>query len=349
MQPEQGQKKAMSVRRTSKQPAGKRQGMVEIAMNTVETRTDTSILNAKNRARNVRDGQTNMRPHMRPVISDNDRFSMTFFLATIFHGIIILGVTFSFAPPADSKTSPALDIILVQTQSPDNNEDAEFLAQVSQKGGGDAQEKARPRELFSAPTLSKTPGVTAQSEQQQVMKQKKTELPGLLTQQDAEYRVDASEQPEKDDLDTAQQKNTSMQHQTARLAAEISNTIEEQASMERTKYLNSSTREFVPAQYMREWIDRVERIGNLNYPDKARREKLSGTLILDVTINADGKLVDIDLRQSSGHQVLDDAAKRIVKLASPFSAFPKKLRAEADVIHITRSWEFMNNSSIRTR
>ena len=72
---------------------------------------------------------------MRPVISDNDRFSMTFFLATIFHGIIILGVTFSFAPPADSKTSPALDIILVQTQSPDNNEDAEFLAQVSQKGG----------------------------------------------------------------------------------------------------------------------------------------------------------------------------------------------------------------------
>jgi len=100
---------------------------------------------------------------------------------------------------------------------------------------------------------------------------------------------------------------------------------------------------------MRDWINRVERIGNLNYPDQARRKKLSGTLILDVVISADGKLLKTDLRQSSGHQILDDAAKRIVKLAAPFSVFPKKLRKEADVIHITRSWEFLNNSSIRTR
>ena len=100
---------------------------------------------------------------------------------------------------------------------------------------------------------------------------------------------------------------------------------------------------------MHEWITRVERVGNLNYPDQARRQKLSGTLILDVVINADGKLLKTDLRQSSGHQILDDAAKRIVQLAAPFSAFSKKLRKEADVIHITRSWEFLNNSRILTR
>ena len=99
---------------------------------------------------------------------------------------------------------------------------------------------------------------------------------------------------------------------------------------------------------MRQWINRVERIGNLNYPDQARREKLSGTLILDVVINADGELVKADLRQSSGHQILDDAAKRIVQLAAPYSPFPPKLRKEADVIHITRSWEFLNDSSLRT-
>ena len=80
-----------------------------------------------------------------------------------------------------------------------------------------------------------------------------------------------------------------------------------------------------------------------------KKWKLSGTLILDVVINADGELVKTDLRQSSGHQILDDAAKRIVKLAAPYEPFPKKLRNEADVIHITRSWEFLNNSSIRTR
>ncbi len=100
---------------------------------------------------------------------------------------------------------------------------------------------------------------------------------------------------------------------------------------------------------MREWINRVERIGNLNYPDQARRNKLSGTLILDVTINAKGKLLNIDLRKSSGHKILDDAAKRIVKLAAPYSPFPTKLKQEADVIHITRSWEFMNNSEFKTQ
>ncbi len=283
-------------------------------------------------------------------ITDNDRFGMTFFLATIFHGMVILGVTFSIAPSADSKTAPALDIILVQTKSPSDVEDADYLAQVSQQGGGRAAEKARPRELFSAPTLSSQPGIAKQSSVQQIQKQKHNEQLSLLTQDDAEHIINTEQHSAKtEDNNTINESNTSRNTQTARLAAEISNSIEQQASIDRTRYLNSSTKAFTPAKYMREWINRVERVGNLNYPDQARRKKLSGTLILDVVISADGKLLKTDLRQSSGHQILDDAAKRIVQLASPFSAFPKKLRKEADVIHITRSWEFLNNSRIRTR
>ncbi|NOQ89872.1 MAG: TonB family protein [Gammaproteobacteria bacterium] len=287
---------------------------------------------------------------IQPKITDNDRFGMTFFLATIFHGILILGVTFSVSPPADSKTAPALDIILVQTKSPDEVDKADYLAQVSQQGGGNAEQKARPKELFSAPTLSDKPGVAKQTSVQQVQKQKKNEQLALLTQQHAEYAINTEKNPVKADDDTTIDKlNTSQNTQTARLAAEISNSIELQASSDRTKYFNSSTKAFGPAKYMREWINRVERVGNLNYPDQARRNKLSGTLILDVVIDAEGKLLKTDLRQSSGHQILDDAAKRIVKLAAPFSAFSKKLRAETDVIHITRSWEFLNNSGLRTR
>jgi len=287
---------------------------------------------------------------IQPKITDNDRFGMTFFLATIFHGMVILGITFSVSQPADSKTSPALDIILVQTKSPDENEKADYLAQVSQKGGGNAEQKARPREQFSAPTLSDKPGIAKQNTLQQVQKQKQNEQLALLKQNDAEYAVKTQDKPVKAEDDTTVDKtNASQNTQTARLAAEISNTLEYQASLERTKYLNSSTKAFGPAKYMREWIDRVERVGNLNYPDQARRKKLSGTLILDVVINADGELVKTDLRQSSGHQILDDAAKRIVKLAAPYSAFPKNLRAEADVIHITRSWEFLSSSGLRTR
>ncbi|MFV2003998.1 MAG: energy transducer TonB [Gammaproteobacteria bacterium] len=292
----------------------------------------------------------NKRRTINPAISDNDRFGMTFFLAVIFHGLVILGITFTVSPSADSKTAPALDIILVQTRSPVDVEKAEYLAQVSQQGGGASEEKARARELFSAATLSDTPGIAAQTSIPQVQKQKRNEELALLTQDNAQYLIDTEENPVKADDDTTIDNiNTSQNTQTARLAAEISHTIEEQASIDRTRYLNSSTKEFTPAKYMRDWINRVERVGNLNYPDQARREKLSGTLILDVVIDADGKLVKTDLRQSSGHQILDDAAKRIVKLAAPFSAFPKKLRQQADVIHITRSWEFLSNSSIRTR
>ena len=283
-------------------------------------------------------------------ITENDRFGMTFFLATIFHGMVILGVTFSITPSADSKTTPALDIILVQTQSPNDVKDADYLAQVSQQGGGKAAEKARPRELFSAPTLSSQPGIAKQSSAQQIQKQKHNEQLALLTQDDAEYVINTEQNSAKaEDNNIINESNTSRNTQTARLAAEISNNIEQQASIDRTRYLNSSTKAFTPAKYMHEWINRVERVGNLNYPDQARRKKLSGTLILDVVINADGKLLKTDLRQSSGHQILDDAAKRIVQLAAPFSAFSKKLRKEADVIHITRSWEFLNNSRIRTR
>ena len=291
----------------------------------------------------------NNRRTIKPTITDHDRFGMTFFLATIFHGMVILGITFSVSPPADSKTAPALDIILVQTRSPIDVEDADYLAQVSQQGGGNAEEKARPRELFSAPTLSDSPGIAKQTSVQQIQKQKRNEQLALLTQKDAEYSINTEINPVKaEDDSTVDKTNIDQNNQTARLAAEISNIIEEQASIEKTKYLNSSTKEFTPAKYMREWINRVERVGNLNYPDQARREKLSGTLILDVVINSEGELVKTDLRQSSGHQILDDAAKRIVKLAAPFSTFPDKLRKEADVIHITRSWEFLNNSRIQT-
>jgi len=291
----------------------------------------------------------NNRRTIKPTITDHDRFGMTFFLATIFHGMVILGITFSVSQPADSKTAPALDIILVQTRSPIDVEDADYLAQVSQQGGGNAEEKARPRELFSAPTLSDTPGIAKQTSVQQIQKQKRNEQLALLTQKDAEYSINTEINPVKaEDDSTVDKTNIDQNNQTARLAAEISNIIEEQASIEKTKYLNSSTKEFTPAKYMREWINRVERVGNLNYPDQARREKLSGTLILDVVINSQGELVKTDLRQSSGHQILDDAAKRIVKLAAPFSTFPDKLRKEADVIHITRSWEFLNNSRIQT-
>ena len=294
--------------------------------------------------------RTNIRKSAQVQITDSDRFGMTFFLAVIFHGIVILGITFTVSPFAEDESSPTLDIILVQTKAPDETDKADYLAQISQKGGGNAEQKARPKELFSANTLSDDPGLSEQTNVRQIQKQKQNEQLALLRQTDSDYNITSEDNPLKADDDiTIINNDVTQDTQAAKLAPEISDKVQEQASIERTKYLNSSTKAFGPAKYMREWIDRVERIGNLNYPDQARRDKLSGTLILDVAINANGKLIKIDLRQSSGHQILDDAAKRIVKLAAPYSTFPKELRQETDIIHITRSWEFLNNNSLRTQ
>lgn len=292
---------------------------------------------------------TKKRLTVKPDISDHDRFGLTFILASIFHGILILGVTFTFASPSDQNAPPALDIILLQTQSPSDVEQADYLAQISQQGGGDTKEKARPRDLFSAPTLAEKPGLAMQTTQQQRTLTQQPEQLALLQQSISSYQIQHNDPVNTPENNTrTEQVKTSQTLQTARLAAEISNTIDDHATGDKVKYLNSSTREFVAAKYMRNWIDRVERIGNLNYPDQARRQKLNGTLILDVTVNADGKLINTDLRQSSGHQILDDAARRIVQLAAPFAAFPEKLRKQADVIHITRSWEFLNSSGLLT-
>ncbi len=283
-----------------------------------------------------------------PKITDNDRLGLTLFLATVLHGIIILGITFTMSPSAGSDTTPALDIILVQTQNPDKPDDAKYLAQISQQGGGETEQPSRPRDIFTAPSLAQKPGIVLQTSTLQRSSRRQIEQVDLLHQQKANFSVE-TETDLKEPVDEvlSDSENTS-RNQTARLAQEISDQIELEAEKPRTKYLNSSTREFVPARYMRQWIDRVERIGNLNYPDQARRNKLSGTLILDVVLNADGKLVKTDLRRSSGHQLLDDAARRIVELAAPYPPFPPKLKKEADVIHITRSWEFMSTNQLRT-
>ena len=98
---------------------------------------------------------------------------------------------------------------------------------------------------------------------------------------------------------------------------------------------------------MEAWRAKVERVGNLNYPDAARRNKLTGSLILDVALNADGSVNQINVRRSSGSKILDDAAIRIVELSSPFAPFPDNIKAETDILHITRTWQFLDNNLFR--
>lgn len=137
--------------------------------------------------------------------------------------------------------------------------------------------------------------------------------------------------------------------QMASLDAEIAARVEAKAKRPRRKFVSANTTEYRFAAYMEAWRAKVERVGNLNYPDEARRNQLTGSLILDVALNADGSLNELTLRRPSGHKVLDDAALRIVKLAAPFAPFPADFNADVDILHITRTWQFLNSNQFSSR
>jgi len=135
----------------------------------------------------------------------------------------------------------------------------------------------------------------------------------------------------------------------ASLSAEVNRSLNAYAKQPRRKWISASTRESKYAAYMESWRTKVERIGNLNYPDEARRRRLSGSLLMVVAIKADGSVKDVTLRRSSGHKVLDDAARRIVLLAAPFARFPKSIRKETDILYIQRTWRFSVNHRFASR
>ncbi|HYQ73179.1 MAG TPA: TonB family protein, partial [Gammaproteobacteria bacterium] len=132
------------------------------------------------------------------------------------------------------------------------------------------------------------------------------------------------------------------------LNEQLNESMQAYAQRPRQVFVSARTQEYIYANYMSEWVKKVERVGNLNYPDQARREGLSGKLMMDVTLNADGTVRNISILRPSGQPVIDEAAVRIVNLAAPFPPFPPEVRKEADILHITRTWEFSTKHHLKS-
>jgi len=297
----------------------------------------------------------------RPVITPTDRLGLTLCLAIITHAVVVLGITFSQEqkPPARYD---AMEIILVQQRS-EAPDEAKILAQASLEGGGDTAEEVSP----ATPIPSPFPDTVAE-----ITTPPPADLPAVLPEADAGRELlavetaqdevvtsdntlkiepvevdEAAETPRPDrQLPTASTLLTNSM-KIASLSAEIQRKLEAQAERPKRKFISASTREFKYAAYMDAWRAKVERIGNLNYPDAARQQGLSGSLILDVALSQDGSIKEIIVRRSSGNKILDDAAIRIVNLAAPYSPFPEDFKEEVDILHITRTWQFLNNSGFR--
>lgn len=284
--------------------------------------------------------------------TSNESIFIAIMAAIGLHAFIVMGISFDIDlnhTPAPERT---LDITLVPSNKPkQTNEEPDFLAQTTQQGGGDEISKARPSSPLG--NLAATPKPTAAPELKPsgTSKPQPKKQPTVITQKQTNEKRVANTRP---DIKAPERRDlaqilASTQKEIDRLTAELDNRSLAAAKQPRRKAINASTQEYLYASYLDAWRKKVERIGNLNYPDEARRKKLYGNLLLHVAIRADGSLENVRLVRTSKHKVLDDAAIRIVRLAAPFAPFPPTMRKQVDILDITRTWQFSQGRGLSTR
>ncbi|MGZ8158060.1 MAG: energy transducer TonB [Methylobacter sp.] len=296
-------------------------------------------------------------------LSNNDTLLITLFLAAVIHVVIGLGI--NFTAPQPENVSRSIDITLVNMPTKKAPEKAQFLAQENQIGAGEQNKKPEP------------PPQQLPSQGNSQAKQVKESAPApsepkaakkLITQKKAEKKIVTATKPDKGEhADAAPAPGRSaaytpsmaikhpqlsaemLQQQIAQMGTEI-RLNQQTAEQTKIKFVDSvSAHKYVAAQYMKDWEDKVERTGNLNYPEVAAKKNFSGTLTMDVGIKADGSIYSIRINQSSGNPALDEAAKRIVRMSAPFAPLPAELRKELDVLVITRVWKFSDESGMTSR
>ena len=273
--------------------------------------------------------------------TSNDHFAVSILMALGLHAVVLLGVGFVLDFKPLTHPLETLDVVLVNWQSESKPDEADFLAQASQLGGGESTEASRPSQENTGASPGPADGDDLLDQQEQASSVADAEREQILIEDEtAEFsqQITSIEQPEPPLPSAAILMQESMT--MAKLQPGIQRDRESQSKLPRRKWISANTREYEFAAYMQAWVAKVERVGNLNYPEEVRRLKLTGNLIMTVGINQDGSVESIDVLRSSGLPQLDQAAIRIVRLAGPYSPLPDYIKASVDVLHITRTWRF---------
>ena len=280
---------------------------------------------------------TTLSPTVRPA----DRLGFTLLIALALHLVLILGVSFQLPKP--SLLSKSLEITLATFDSQKKPKEADYLAQHNQQGSGTLDHKAIPKTTEVAPFQdSQINKITPPSTPEQSAKQAPSKA-ALATKAPRPIQTSIKHENAK----PLNEPQPAPSFDASQLSSEIAS-LEAQLDTDRQLYAKrpkihrltaASTMRDKGAWYKEEWRKKIERIGNLNYPDEARRQRIYGSLRLMVSINRDGTLYEVQLLESSGQAVLDEAAKRIVRLAAPFAPFSGDL-ADIDRLEIIRTWRF---------
>lgn len=286
-------------------------------------------------------------------VTQSDRMSLTIFFALAIHAILILGISFDLMDNSNDVIT-TMEVTLVHQRSDEEPEEADYLAQANQLGGGTQQSKSRPSSPFSNPLPIPEEGFApnsrrAMSPPKITQAQKQTEI---MSVDNSNQKVQSQELKEESPVQTKSLTAAQLferSQQIAKLSAEINKLKEAyQQTPKHTYVYGANAKKYRFASYMDAWRAKVERIGNINYPAIVARKKLTGSLLLDVAINPDGTIHSARVTRSSGYRELDQAALRIVNMSAPFPPLTKDILKDTDVLHIPRVWRFQHGSRLQT-
>jgi protein TonB len=270
----------------------------------------------------------------------------------VLHAFMLFGIGFALPDPRKTNNSlQPLQVVLVNSKAKSRPVKADALAQNNLDGGGNTTEDRQAKSPL--PTLNDDKQFTPEQSAQRVQ-QLEQGVKLLLAQaaksthsiphqktQGQEQHQSASDST--NNLDMVQRKL-----EIARLEAQISKDFEAYQKLPRRKFIGARTQEYRFAKYIEDWRIKVERVGNMNYPQVARQKNIYGTLQLSVSIRADGSVEKVEVSRSSRQPILDAAARRIVKLAAPFSPLPPDIRKDTDILNITRTWTFTSADTLQS-
>ncbi len=283
-----------------------------------------------------------------PAIGESSRLGATLVLSALVHAMLVLGI--GFAAEDAAPMVPTLDVILSQTRTELTPAQADFLAQANNQEGGEHDRSTRPTAPQAGPLPQPEDGLAPRPLRAQTPAPSPRPDARVISSIRAEETVPTA-QPTPDvapaPLPPGQEK-IARDIEMARLAAEIQLRSQQYAKRPKRKFVSASTKEYAWAQYLRGWVDRVERVGNLNYPDEARRRRIGGLVVISVGVRRDGSVESTRIIQSSNIPMLDNAAIRIVQLSAPFEPLPKT-REDPDVLHVTRTWQFLPGGELLDR
>jgi len=271
--------------------------------------------------------------------------SLAMVFSIALHAFALFGITLVLPEPrSTADMMQPLHVVLVNSKSKSRPLQADALAQANLDGGGNTEQDRQAKTML--PNIGNEQQISPEKTSRKVAHLEE-ESKRMLTALHSSYQLDQPQPKKYQNGDTADDL-VQRSLEIARLEAQINKNNDFYQKLPRRKFIGARTQEYRFAQYIEDWRVKVERIGNLNYPEQARREQLYGKLQLSVSIRADGSIENIEVSRSSGHRILDAAAMRIVKLAGPFSPLPPSITKDVDILTITRTWSFTPSDKLES-